>query len=392
MNGANWLVVSCWNWAGGENSGVGRRGKCFEGRRTAMFSSELASVLTRITHPLWILVRKQSWATLMLHLKCAFSVDCTARTKPSKPESPPRCRSMPGCRPSTPKAKIGRRGGACLGRGVWCCCGGGCASTTEGASGGAHSREVSNAVPSLLYLRTRLRPRGPLFALRPQRDCGTSPLPPCRPPPPRPKVTRPEGQVPEVQHQDSLGIQPTPLSMPHPPPPPSHDDPRPPHAMCEYYASATGGTARSCLHQVGPARCQTRIYRILTPPSPEPHPPCRASLFLSSIRIPDPVAESRSVRAGSPPPEPSSQVSRSQPNTHTPDTTHLRRLSAARVGRRRKRQGKRITEASSSTSQELGRGTENHARFPPPHPRQQHHHRHLPKTLGQQTLPHSFCI
>lgn len=67
MNGAHWLVVLCWNWAGGENSGVGRRGKCFEGRRTAMFSSELASVLTRITHPFWILVRMQSWTTLMLH-------------------------------------------------------------------------------------------------------------------------------------------------------------------------------------------------------------------------------------------------------------------------------------------------------------------------------------
>lgn len=114
-------------------------------------------------------------------------------------------------------AKIGRRGG-----GAWCCCGGGCASTTEGASGGAHSREVSNTVPSPSYLRTRLRPRGPCSPCVPKGTVAPPPCPPAAPPPPRPKVTRPEGQVPEVQHQDSLGIQPTPpLSMPrhhhHPP-------------------------------------------------------------------------------------------------------------------------------------------------------------------------------
>lgn len=217
----------------------------------------------------------------------------------------------------------------------------------KGPRGGAHSREVSNTVPSPSYLRTRLWPRGPCSPCVPKGTVAPPPLPPCRPSTPRPKVTRPEGQVPEVQHQDSLGIQPTPPVHATPPPPPtSHHHHRPAHAMCEYYASATGGGAeRSCLHQAGPARCQTRIYRILTPPSPEPHPPCRASLFLSSISIPAPVAESCSVRAGHPPPEPSSQVSRSQPNTHTHTQRHhpprhLRRPSAARVGRRRKRQGK----------------------------------------------------
>lgn len=239
-------------------------------------------------------------------------------------------------------AKIGRRGG-----GAWCCCGGGCASTTEGASGGAHSREVSNTVPSPSYLRTRLRPRGPCSPCVPKGTVAPPPCPPAAPPPPRPKVTRPEGQVPEVQHQDSLGIQPTPpLSMPrHHHHPPVTTTVAQPMQCVSTTPQRRGGAERSCLHQAGPARCQTRIYRILTPPSPEPHPPCRASLFLSSISIPAPVAESCSVRAGHPPPEPSSQVSRSQPNTHTHTQRHhpprhLRRPSAARVGRRRKRQGK----------------------------------------------------
>jgi hypothetical protein len=61
--------------AGGE---VFRRAK--GPRRTAMFSSGLASVLTRITFRLdrqtLLSPRMQSW-TPDASLKCAFSVDCT---------------------------------------------------------------------------------------------------------------------------------------------------------------------------------------------------------------------------------------------------------------------------------------------------------------------------
>lgn len=217
----------------------------------------------------------------------------------------------------------------------------------KGPRGGAHSREVSNTVPSPSYLRTRLWPRGPCSPCVPK---GTVAPPPCSPAAPPPRGQKSPGQRDRYRKYSTRTrsvSNPPPLSMPrhHHHPPVTTTIAQPMQCVSTTPQRRGGGAERSCLHQAGPARCQTRIYRILTPPSPEPHPPCRASLFLSSISIPAPVAESCSVRAGHPPPEPSSQVSRSQPNTHTHTQRHhpprhLRRPSAARVGRRRKRQGK----------------------------------------------------
>lgn len=214
------------------------------------------------------------------------------------------------------------------GGGAWCRCGGGCASTTEGAAGGlilvrspTPCQVPCTSVPVSV-------PRGPCSPCVPKGTVAWT-LPPAPLPPSTPQAkSHPARGTGTGSTAPGLARYPT-----HPPVPcPCHTtthQSRPPSPKPMQCVSTTpqrregGGQRDRASTRPGLRDARRGYIESSRLPPPEPHPACRASLFLSSISIPAPVAESCSVRAGHPPPEPSSQVSRSQPNAHThADLTH----------------------------------------------------------------------
>lgn len=91
----------------------------------------------------------------------------------------------------------------------------------KGPRGGAHSREVSNTVPSPSYLRTRLWPRGPCSPCVPKGTVAPPPCPPAAPPPRGQKSPGQRDRYRKYSTRTRSVSNPPPLSMPrhhhHPP-------------------------------------------------------------------------------------------------------------------------------------------------------------------------------
>ena len=230
-------------------------------------------------------------------------------------------------------------------------------------------------MPRALYLRTG-DPRAPCSPCVPKGLWTVNPPAPATPAALHPPDQKSPGQR-DRYRKYSARVR----SVSNPPPCPCHThhhQSRPPSPMqCEYYASATGGAERSCLHR--PARCQTGIYRNLTPPPNHTRPvvhlcSCRRSAFRTPSPSPAPSAPAILHQS-----QAAKSLVRSPAPTPTPPNITRHGTSDGplqhELEEAEKAKEKKTAEASSSTSQALGRDLKITLAFhQPPHPRQQHHH------------------